>query len=166
MDVNLLLVSSFLKTLKLMSLNIWVVLKLKFPRNRDTVSGSFTEISNSLTRGSFWSSFRRSNLSMPMKWPQSMVFISNTRSFSIKSKIPLLFAFSRSRKRPAFDVRFLALKSILLIIIRTPFYYFSYYYFTIYRVIKADNLTYFWALFFHPMGWCINLRFSFFGFVK
>ncbi|WP_205896295.1 hypothetical protein, partial [Escherichia coli] len=42
----------------------------------------------------------------------------------------LLFAFSRSRKRPAFDVRFLALKSILLIIIRTPFYYFSYYYFT------------------------------------
>ncbi|MDY2515919.1 hypothetical protein [Salmonella enterica] len=24
-----------------------------FPRNRDTVSGSFTEISNSLTRGSF-----------------------------------------------------------------------------------------------------------------
>ncbi|WP_448671410.1 hypothetical protein, partial [Escherichia coli] len=58
-------------------------------------------------------------------------------------KIPLLFAFSRSRKRPAFDVRFLALKSILLIIIRTPFYYFSYYYFTIYRVIKADNLTYF-----------------------
>ena len=35
------------------------------------------------------------------------------------------------------------LKSILLIIIRTPFYYFSYYYFTIYRVIKADNLTYF-----------------------
>ncbi len=53
MDVNLLLVSSFLKTLKLMSLNIWVVLKLKFSRNRDTVSGSFTEISNSLTRGSF-----------------------------------------------------------------------------------------------------------------
>ncbi|WP_410318794.1 hypothetical protein [Klebsiella pneumoniae] len=40
-------------------------------------------------------------------------------------------------------LRFLALKSILLIIIRTPFYYFSYYYFTIYRVIKADNLTYF-----------------------
>ncbi len=43
----------FLKTLKLMSLNIWVVLKLKFPRNRDTVSGSFTEISNSLTRDHF-----------------------------------------------------------------------------------------------------------------
>ena len=34
--------SRFLNTLKFISLNIWVVLKLKFPKNRDTVSGSFT----------------------------------------------------------------------------------------------------------------------------
>jgi hypothetical protein len=34
--------------------------------------------------------------------------LSNTRSSSTRSKISLLFAFSRRRKRPAFDVRFLA----------------------------------------------------------
>jgi hypothetical protein len=40
---------------------------------------------------------------------------------SISSKIPLVFAFSNRRYKPAFDVRFLATKSILLITIKSLF---------------------------------------------
>jgi hypothetical protein len=40
---------------------------------------------------------------------------------SINSKIPLLLAFSRRRNWPAFDVRFLVAKSILMITIRSLF---------------------------------------------
>nr|QTX14643.1 hypothetical protein [Klebsiella pneumoniae] len=51
-----------------MSLNIWVVLKLKFPRNRDTVSGSFYGNIKLVDEGIIFEvAFRRSNLSMPMK---------------------------------------------------------------------------------------------------
>lgn len=115
-------------TLKFMYLDIWFVLKVKFPKKLDIVSGTLIEMSNSLTNRSFWNSFRHSNLSMPIKWPQSIVFIwfilillveslPNTRLFSIRLKIPLLFVFLSSRKRPQFYAGFLALKSILLIII-------------------------------------------------
>jgi hypothetical protein len=44
-------------------------------QERDTVSGSWVEMANSLTRGSLCSSFSRSNLSIPMKLPQSMILI-------------------------------------------------------------------------------------------
>jgi hypothetical protein len=40
---------------------------------------------------------------------------SNTRPVLMRSKIPLAFAFSSSRNKPAFDVRFLAAKTILWI---------------------------------------------------
>jgi hypothetical protein len=48
-------------------------LYLKYPKNRDTVSGSLIEMANSLNRGSLCSSFSRSSLSIQMKLPQSMV---------------------------------------------------------------------------------------------
>jgi hypothetical protein len=39
----------------------------------------------------------------------------------MSSKIPLVFAFSNRRNMPAFDVKFLATKSILLITIKSFF---------------------------------------------
>jgi len=52
MDLSLLYLRSYLKRIKLISLSIWVVLWLKYPKNRDTASGSLSEMVNSLNRGS------------------------------------------------------------------------------------------------------------------
>ncbi len=71
---------------------------------------------------------------------------------------PLVNEFDISVKEPETVSRFLALKSILLIIIGTPFYGFCYYYCSMYRLIKADNSTQFRAFFFHPMGESCNLK--------
>ena len=123
---NRLLSSSFLNSLKFTFRIICVVLKLNFPRNRETVSGSLTSMPNSLTSGSLCNSFIRSSLSMPRKLPQRSVLIwfilifsmplsAKVISLSSNSNKPSLLAWLSSSNSPALDVRFFALKSILLI---------------------------------------------------
>jgi len=69
MDLSLFYLRSYLKSLKLISLSILVVLWLKYPKNRDTASGYLSEVANLLNRGSLYNSCSRSSLSILMKLP-------------------------------------------------------------------------------------------------
>ena len=96
----------------------------------------------------------------PMKFPHIMVLMwfilillvdafSKTRSWSIRSKTPFLLACSSKSNKPAFEVRFLAENSILLIKAT------SYPAEILFLKILTCWLS--GSHFFHPMGECMSL---------